>query len=205
MAMTQDSGGGGLAETAQNAYEFVEERLRDADSSMSPAELAAEYGCGNQHTQNVCSELAQEGVIERVEEGQYVAGDGSGESGSESEVPSLPIEATGSAESGEEDSEDPSADGEAPSEDPDTEGGEDDLSGRDAALVGASTAGAAAFPAMLDEMSTRQMLALVAVVIVAAYLITRDGSGSSSGSETATSSTGGPAEQDRQQSGGLVQ
>jgi len=160
----------------ENGYEFVEKRLSEADSPMSPDELAKEYGCGNQYTQNICSELAQKGVIERVGEGQYVMADESEESETDSYVTAEPEATTKASEEGEED---PSGGGGAQSGGPDT-GDEDSLSGRDTALVGGATAGAAAVPSALEKMSTRQTVALSVSLLVVLYLLTRDGSDSSS-------------------------
>jgi len=55
------------------ARDFVEEKLQEADSPMSPAELAEEYGCTNGHVRNLLSDLRDEEVVQRVGHGQYEA------------------------------------------------------------------------------------------------------------------------------------
>jgi hypothetical protein len=66
----------------------VEERLQKADSPMSPADLAEEYGCTNGHIRNLLSDLRDMGEVERVAHGQYeaTADDGDGD------TPELPAE-----------------------------------------------------------------------------------------------------------------
>jgi cobalamin biosynthesis Mg chelatase CobN len=204
MATSQDGGSAGLADAATSAREFVAKRVRDADAAVSPSELAAEYGCGNQHMQNVCSELTADEVIERIREGEYVrAGEVSpesdesdteqdmGESGEESGEAS-------SSESGESDTEQesggerepprPSADGAPRSEDTDIDG----------EAVGAAAAGAAAagVPFLFGEDGPDVKLVLAAAVgVVVLWLLLRDdsgdtssGSGASSESETSEES-----------------
>ena len=55
------------------ARDFVLSRLEDADESMSPAELAGEYGCSNGHVRNVLRDLLRENEVGRVDRGEYVA------------------------------------------------------------------------------------------------------------------------------------
>lgn len=57
-----------------SAEEYVRHRLADADEPLSPAELAADYGCGAKHMRNVLSEMAQGGDVDRVSRGQYELG-----------------------------------------------------------------------------------------------------------------------------------
>lgn len=105
MATTDASDGGSGTKCARD---FVEERLRNADSSMSPSELADEYGCTNGHIRNLLSDLRGEGVVQRIAHGQYEAApdDGEGETADLSE--DLLAESEGNAEA--------ETDGEAPQE-----------------------------------------------------------------------------------------
>lgn len=76
MATADASAETGRGEDSVCARDFIVDRLRDADSPMSPAELADEYGCSNGHTQNELYDLLDEGEVERVGVGEYVvAGD----------------------------------------------------------------------------------------------------------------------------------
>jgi hypothetical protein len=85
MATAEDaSGGDALAEAASSARDFIVTRLDDADSSLSPSELAEEYGCSNGHCRNVVAKLRKEGTIRRVGDGLYeLASDESERSGEE--------------------------------------------------------------------------------------------------------------------------
>lgn len=56
----------------RGAEDYVLRRLESADSPLSPSGLAEEYDCGGSHMRSVLSELAQQGEIERVAQGQYV-------------------------------------------------------------------------------------------------------------------------------------
>jgi hypothetical protein len=209
MATAQENGGGALAAAAGSAREFAEERLRGAGEPMAPAELADEYGCSSGHMRNVLRRMREDGEVGRPETGQYEVPPGEDvevePDGAAGDLPDPGAGADGDA--GAEDPEgdaDPSADGGPPSEGRGTEE-EDGPSGRDAAIVGGATGAAAAVPAVLDEMDTRQMLLLLGVAVAVYFVFIRDGSDSSSGSETATSPADGSSEQDQQQSGGLVQ
>ena len=57
----------------RGAKDYALQRLESADSPLSPAGLADEYDCGGSHMRSVLSELAQQGQIDRVDQGQYVA------------------------------------------------------------------------------------------------------------------------------------
>jgi len=78
MATADTSAGDG---GPQCARDFVQERLREADSAMSPADLAEEYDCTNGHIRNLLADLRSEGAVQRVGHGEYVAAvdDGDGE------------------------------------------------------------------------------------------------------------------------------
>lgn len=57
----------------RGAKDYALQRLESADSPLSPAGLADEYGCGGSHMRSVLSELARQGEVDRVAQGQYVA------------------------------------------------------------------------------------------------------------------------------------
>jgi len=111
------------------ARDFVEEKLREADSPMSPAELAEEYGCTNGHVRNLLSDLRDEEAVQRVGHGQYEAVE-DGEDGEDVDLlADLPAEPEGNAQEETDDGspeetaqETPEpVDGQARSEDRDTE------------------------------------------------------------------------------------
>lgn len=214
MATAQESGSGGLASSVASARDFVRERLREADSPMSPSELAEEYGCSNAHVSNICSELNQSGEIERVETGRYVDVPGPAteadapspeQSESESEVAAeaetepADEEAEGAAGS----DSDPSAGGGPPSADLATEAG-DGPSDRDAALAAAGTSAAAALPVALEELDARQWAMIGAGALVVYLVFIRDGSGDGSESEPAAGGGEPTAGPDGGATGGLV-
>jgi len=129
MATADNSGGGGGAKVSACARDFVADRLGDADTPMSPAELADEYDCTNGHIRNVLADLRDEGEVKRVARGKYT------EPESAPDVPDVDIEAEIPADSEGDTEEDtsgadayPSADGGRPSEATDTvdQGGRED-------------------------------------------------------------------------------
>lgn len=158
---TTDGGTGDVA--AGSARDFVKERLREADSAMSPAELAGEYGCTNGHIRNLMMDLVDDGVAERVERGQYTLV-GGGEDGEDAEVSAVDEAEPEGNVGGTEDARPPDltpqetvspADGEARSEDPGTGDPEDRESG-----VGIP----------IPVSTTTLVVAVVLLVVVAVYL-----------------------------------
>lgn len=130
MASADTSGGGGGGDASPCARDFIEYRLQEADSPMSPAELADEYGCTNGHIRNMLTDMLDDGVVERVGRGQYVAvvGDMSAEGAEvDAEVHPDTSASTGVPADADADADDalPSPDGEAPSEGTDTEAQDD--------------------------------------------------------------------------------
>lgn len=202
MSTADNSGGEGGGDASACARDYVGDRLREADSPMSPAELATEYGCTNGHIRNILADMLRDGAAERVNRGQYVAADADA-SLADSEVrPEMQAEV---GESTEADTSDegadadahPSADGEVPSEDTDTEveddqeGGDDgrpDLDDDDFAEVSAGeavgAAGAAGGTMLLsglsdDGLNTWHVLGVI-VVIGAAWWVVHSAWSSSS-------------------------
>jgi len=73
MATAEATGGDEVEDAGPDtAREFAQDRLGDADSPLSPSEMAEEYGCSNPHMREVLRELIDEGVVERPEYGEYV-------------------------------------------------------------------------------------------------------------------------------------
>lgn len=112
------------------ARDFVVEKLREADTTMSPAELAEEYGCTNGHVRNLLSDLLEEGEVQRVAHGQYEATEDDEDDESPEGLADLPADSEGNAEQ-ETDGSEPDetaketperVDGQAPSAGPGTEG-----------------------------------------------------------------------------------
>jgi len=199
MATADNSGDEGGGDASACARDYVVDRLREADSPMSPAELATEYGCRNGHIRNILADILRDGAAERVDRGQYVAADADA-SLADSEVrPDMQAEM---GESTEADTSDegtdadayPSADGEVPSEDTDTkveddredrDGGRPELDDDDFAEVpteAVGAAGAAGGTMILSGLSdgglkTWHVVALLAVVGIGWYLLQSSSSG----------------------------
>lgn len=121
----EGSGGDvGLGQSV-TARDYAVQRLREADSPMSPAEIANEYGCTNGHLRNVLRDLRSEGPVERVRRGKYTVSETDAD-GSDSEMePDVETDGEVSAyrESGDESAgidSDPSVDGGPQSPDTDT-------------------------------------------------------------------------------------
>ena len=80
MSVTTAAGDGGPdLDGCRSAEEYVIEALERSTAARSPKELAQAYGCGSGHIQNIVSELADDGKIERVERGLYTSADGESE------------------------------------------------------------------------------------------------------------------------------
>lgn len=139
MATADTSAGENPSDGPSCARDFIAERLREADSPMSPAELAEEYGCSNGHMRNVLADLLDAGVVERVHHGQYTTAGDDAEDESEEVDAEADADSEGNAEAETDDtepeeppqepqevsadrgneSESQPSDGETPSEDPD--------------------------------------------------------------------------------------
>lgn len=192
MATVDSSAGEGTEGGPECARDFVTERLREADSSMSPAELAEEYGCSNGHVRNLMSDLRDEGVVRRVGHGQYETVDDE-EDGADPDLPEeMVADPVGNAEEETDDEgpEEPAeeapeetsepADGEARSEGLDGTG--DDLGATEAA--GAAAVGGAGLLASTDR-ETMMYAGAAFIALVVLYLVLVSGeSGEQADSET---------------------
>ena len=67
MAATEQPGPATDPRACGSAPEFVRDRLGEAESPMSPAELSDEYDCAGGYMRDVLSDLAAEGVVEAVD------------------------------------------------------------------------------------------------------------------------------------------
>jgi hypothetical protein len=191
MATTDEIGDG---EYIASAREFVENRLQESESPMSPSELAEEYGCSNGHVRNLMPDLVEDGVCDRVGHGKYIAdtstGNGVGEPTddeitdpsdgvSDEPEPSEMAESDGSGD--EVNTQDvissdgvdgPSVDGQARSEDLDT-------TEIDPAKAAGATAAAGGI-GLVSRLDERQMLIVFFVGLIAVWFLI---GGSSSESE----------------------
>lgn len=168
METAQLDDGGGPAEAADSAREFAEERLRDAEESMAPAELAGEYGCSSGHMRNVLHEMRENGAVSRPAMGRYESPPGA----------DIGVDADGAAD----DLPKPGdgAEDEASGDDlRSASSGDNGMSDRDAALAGGMTAAGAAAPTAIEKMSAGQLV-VIGAALVTAYLLLVRGGGSSS-------------------------
>lgn len=194
---TADTGDGDTGPLC--ARDFVQERLREADSVMSPSDLAEEYGCTNGHIRNLMMDLVEDDEVERVAHGRYVAAtddedgvaddlqddvSGSSEGNAEATADGAPQEPT-TQETSE------PVDGEAPSEGRDTEATEGDESGEDGM-------GGIPLPCSTTTLAVGVVLALVVV-----WWMTRD-SGESGQQNQQDEQDEGFAEDLEDVTGGLV-
>lgn len=121
----------GLGDSPDCARDFITERLSEADSPLSPSEMAEEYGCSNGHVRNILQDLLDEGVVKRPRRGKYVLADGGGaEMDSEAAADDLAdSEGNDTSDGGPEYgavAEEDHAGGEARSEGPDTSDGDNE-------------------------------------------------------------------------------
>ena len=58
-----------------SAREFAEYRLEDIDGTLSPSEMADEYGCTPVHMRKTLTEMMDEGTVERPTYGEYALAD----------------------------------------------------------------------------------------------------------------------------------
>jgi hypothetical protein len=129
MATAETADGAGGTDEVACARDFVENRLQEAESPVTPSGMATEYGCSNGHVRNILADLLNEGAAERVGRGQYVAaGDAPDDEVADVVTDFDPdnsgvLKATTSTEDTDAEA-DPSADGGPPSEDRDTEDGD---------------------------------------------------------------------------------
>lgn len=119
MATTGNSGGGTAWDSAK---QFAVDRLKEETESLSPSELAGEYGCSGDHMRHCLSELAKDELVERIGHGEYMAGEQAGEHVLQQEDRTNSHEEDSPENTGNTGDIGPSADGPAPSEDPDMTG-----------------------------------------------------------------------------------
>ena len=184
MAATETSSGKGELEHAACARDFVVNRLAEAESPLSPSELASEYGCSDGHVRNILADLMDEGVAERVGRGQYVDTTSETADVEADVVTDFEPDTFGVAEattSGEEtdSSPDPSADGGPRSEDRDTTD-EDDQGDGETESVGeiedeSVAASGGGIPLPVDPRTLMLVVALLAVAYVG-YKVVSDSS-----------------------------
>jgi len=75
-SMSDSAGSGVDPDGCDNAGQFVRRRLSAGDEPLSPSELADAYECRKGYMRSVVSDLAGEGVIDRLSRGRYVIEDG---------------------------------------------------------------------------------------------------------------------------------
>lgn len=233
MAVTEQPGPATDPRACGSAPEFVRDRLGEAESPMSPAELSDEYDCAGGYMRDVLSDLAAEGVVERVATGRYVLADGDADDSDDETDGSVPtISDDGTADiptelddaDGDDDmptqeeyrqqhseSDDGSADGSASSEPAGSDGnasassGSDgpDDSGGETALAATAGVGGGALSLLDDNGPSARQIGVVVALAVGLYLLWRVSQ--SDGSEPEPDAGGEQADDDTAATeGGLV-
>lgn len=75
MAVSESAGSVTDPRECGSGREFARERLAESDAPLSPVELSEEYDCTSGYMRDIFSDLAAEGVADRVTMGRYVLSD----------------------------------------------------------------------------------------------------------------------------------